>query len=114
MAEHTEVVPDVHFAAERPHFDDGLPEKVVRLLFEMLLHPRLDVIVLIPHSHLNPVRGIVALAGIQGERKQCGLQKQGVHSTQGVYSTLQAETGLLIPPFQSAFYHPGIRLIWDQ
>lgn len=31
----------------------------------MLLHPRLDVIVLVPHAHLDAVRGIVTFAVIQ-------------------------------------------------
>lgn len=31
----------------------------------MLLHPRLDVIVLVPHAHLDAVRGIVTFAVTQ-------------------------------------------------
>lgn len=58
----TQIVPDVHFAAERAHLDDGLAQEVVRLALEMLLHPRLDVVVLVPHAHLDAVGGVVALA----------------------------------------------------
>ena len=44
----TEVVPDVHFTAERPYFDDLLTEKVVRLSSELGPKPRLQVVVLVP------------------------------------------------------------------
>lgn len=58
----TQIVPHVHLSAQRANFDDGLTQKVVRLPLELLLHAGLDVIVLVPHSHLDAVRGVVAFA----------------------------------------------------
>src|SRR4029434_6446804 len=43
------VIPDVHLSTEGAHLDDGLTQEVVRLSLEALLHPRLDVIILVPH-----------------------------------------------------------------
>lgn len=57
----TQIVPDVHLAAQRPHLDDTLAQEVVRLPLETLLHSRLDVVVLIPYTHFDPVGGVVAL-----------------------------------------------------
>lgn len=58
----TEIVPDVHLSAERADLDDGLAQEIVRFTFEMLLHPRLDVVVLVPHAHLDAVGGVVTFA----------------------------------------------------
>ena len=57
-----EVVPHVHLARERAHLDDGLAEEVVALPRQLLPQLRLEVVVLVPHAHLDPVRGVVALA----------------------------------------------------
>ena len=59
---HTQIVPDVHLSAQRSDLDDGLTQEVVRLPLELLLHARLDVVVLVPHAHLDAVRRVVALA----------------------------------------------------
>lgn len=56
----TQVVPHVHLSTQSADLDDGLPEEVVGLPLELLLHARLDVIVLIPHSYLDAIRGVVA------------------------------------------------------
>lgn len=58
----TEIVPDVHLSAECADLDDGLAQEIVRFTFEMLLHPRLDVVVLVPHAHLDAVGGVVTFA----------------------------------------------------
>lgn len=58
----TQVVPDVHLSAQGADLDDGLAEEVVRLPLELLLHAGLDVVVLVPHSHLDAVGGVVTLA----------------------------------------------------
>ena len=57
-----QVVPDVHLARERPDLDDRLAEEVVRLAGELLTELRLQVVVLVPNSDLDPVRRVVALA----------------------------------------------------
>lgn len=59
----TQIVPHIHLAAQRADLDDGLTQEVVGLPLELLLHARLDVVVLVPHSHFDAVRGVVALAG---------------------------------------------------
>lgn len=58
----TQVVPHVHLATQRADLDDGLAQEVVRLPLKLLLHAGLDVVVLVPHSHLDAVRGVVAFA----------------------------------------------------
>lgn len=58
----TQIVPHVHLSAQRADLDDGLAQEVVGLALELLFHARLDVVVLVPHSHLDAVRGVVALA----------------------------------------------------
>lgn len=63
----TQVVPDVHFSAQRSNFNDALAEEIVRFPFETLLHSRLDVVILIPHTHFNSVGGIVAFTERGGE-----------------------------------------------
>lgn len=63
----TQVVPDVHLSTQRPDFDDTLAQEVIRLPLETLLHPRLDVVVLVPYAHFDPVGGIVALTGNKKE-----------------------------------------------
>lgn len=57
----TQVVPDIHLATQGPNFNDGLAKEIIGLSLEPLLYSGLDVIILIPHTHLNAVRGIVAL-----------------------------------------------------
>lgn len=59
----TQIVPHVHLSAQRADLDDGLAQEVVGLPLELLLHAGLDVVVLVPHSHLDAVRGVVAFAG---------------------------------------------------
>jgi len=55
----TQIVPDVHLSAQSADLDDGLAEEVVRLPFELLLYARLNVVVLVPHAHLDAVGGVV-------------------------------------------------------
>lgn len=43
------------------HFNDGLTQEIVRLPCKLLAEFRLQVVVFVPHSHLYPVRRIVAL-----------------------------------------------------
>lgn len=63
----TQVVPDVHLPTQRAHLDDGLPQEVVGLALQPLLDAGLDVIVLIPDSHFDAVRGVMALAASRTE-----------------------------------------------
>lgn len=65
---HTQVIPHIHLAAQHADLDDGLAQEVIRLALEMLLDPRLDVVVLIPHTHLDAVSGVVALAAMMRKR----------------------------------------------
>lgn len=58
----TQVVPDVHLPAQRPDLDDALTQEVVRLPLQPLLHPGLDVVVLVPDAQLDAVGRVVALA----------------------------------------------------
>ena len=57
-----QVVPHVHFAGQSAHLDDGLAEEVVRLPGQLLAQLGLEVIVLVPHAHLDAVGRVVALA----------------------------------------------------
>lgn len=59
----TEVVPDVHLPAQGPDLNDGLAQEVVGFPLEALLDTGLDVIVLVPHTDFDAVRGVMALAG---------------------------------------------------
>lgn len=67
----TEVVPHIHFSAQSANFNDCLPQEIIRLAFQPLLDTRLDVIIFIPHSHLDPVRGIMALTA---NKRKCNLK----------------------------------------
>lgn len=78
----TQIVPHVHLSAQRADLDDGLAQKVVRLPLELLLHARLDVVVLVPHSHLDAVRGVVALAGGTEAHKSATATKHTAKSIQ--------------------------------
>lgn len=51
----TQIVPDVHLSTQSSDLDDGLAKKVIGLPLEFLLHTRLNVVVLIPHTHLDAV-----------------------------------------------------------
>lgn len=51
----TQVVPDVHFSAQRSDFNDALAQEIIRFPLQSLLHPRLDVVILIPHTHFDSV-----------------------------------------------------------
>jgi hypothetical protein len=57
-----QVVPHVHLAGQRAHLDDGLAEEVVRLPGQLLAQFGLEVVVLIPHAHLDAVGRVVTLA----------------------------------------------------
>lgn len=57
----TEIIPDVHLSAQSADLDNSLTEEVVWLTLEFLFHTRLNVIILIPHSHLDAVWGVVTL-----------------------------------------------------
>ena len=46
------------------HLDDRLPQEVVGLPGQLLPEPRLEVVVLVPDSHFDPVRGVVTLAAV--------------------------------------------------
>lgn len=70
LASLTQVVPHIHLAAEGPHLDDCLPQKVVRLPLEPLLHAGFDVIVLIPDTYLDAVRGVVTFAVWGGGKEE--------------------------------------------
>lgn len=59
----TEVVPDIHLPAQGPDLDDGLAQEVIGFPLEALLDAGLDVIILVPHTDLDAVRGVMALAG---------------------------------------------------
>lgn len=59
----TQVVPNVHLPAQSPDFNDGLAQEVIALTFEPLLHARLDVVVLVPHTNLDAVGRVVAFTG---------------------------------------------------
>ena len=51
-----QVVPHVHLARQGPDLDDGLAEEVVGFSSEFLSKFRLQVVVLVPYSDLDPVR----------------------------------------------------------
>ena len=57
-----EVVPHVHLAGEGAHLDDRLPQEVVGLPGQLLPEARLQVVVLVPDSHFDPVRRVMTLA----------------------------------------------------
>ena len=57
------MIPDVHLAGQGPHLDDRLAEEVVTLASQLLPQPRLEVVVLVPYPDLDPVAGVVTLAG---------------------------------------------------
>lgn len=57
-----QIVPHVHFARQRAHLDDRLAEEVVRLARQLLAQLRLQVVVLVPHAHLDAIGRVVALA----------------------------------------------------
>ena len=59
----TKVVPDVHLPAQGPDLDDRLAQEVIRLPLEALLDAGLDVVIFVPDADLDPVRGVMALAG---------------------------------------------------
>lgn len=56
------VVPHVHLPAQRPHLDDRLTEEIVALPRQFLPQLRLQIVVLVPHSHFYPVGRVMALA----------------------------------------------------
>jgi hypothetical protein len=58
----TEIVPHVHFSAQRAHFNDSLTQEVVRLSRELLTQFALQIIVFIPHSHFDSIGGVMAFA----------------------------------------------------
>lgn len=51
----TQVIPDIHFSAQRSDFNDALSQEIVRFPLQTLLHSGLDVIIFIPHSHFDSV-----------------------------------------------------------
>lgn len=51
----TQVVPHVHLSAQSSDFDDALAQEIIRFPFETLFHPRLDIVILIPHTHFDSV-----------------------------------------------------------
>lgn len=69
LREPTQVVPDIHLSAQRSDLYDGLTQEVVRLPFEVLLHPGLDVVVLVPHSDLDAIGGVVTFAVKQSQQQ---------------------------------------------
>lgn len=65
----TQVVPDVHFSTQRSNFNYTLAQEIIRFPLETLLHPWLDIIILIPHTYFNSVWGIVALTREKWKKK---------------------------------------------
>ena len=59
------MVPHVHLPREGPHLDDGLTEEVVRLPCQLLSQSSLEVVVLVPDSHFDPVARVVTFAASQ-------------------------------------------------
>lgn len=57
----TQVVPDVHFSAQSSNLDDGLTEEIIRLSFELLLYSGLNIIILVPYAHFDPIGRVVTL-----------------------------------------------------
>lgn len=55
----TQIVPDIHLSAQSADLDNSLAQEVIGLSFELLLYSRLDIIIFIPHAHLDPVWGVV-------------------------------------------------------
>lgn len=51
----TQIVPDIHLSTQSADLDDSLTKEVVGLPLELLLHARLNVVILIPHTHLDAV-----------------------------------------------------------
>lgn len=66
----TQVVPDVHFSAQRSHFNDALAQEIIRFPLQTLLHLGLDVVVLVPDAHFDSVGEVVALAEIRRRRRR--------------------------------------------
>ena len=60
-----EVVPHVHLAREGSHLDDGLAQEVVGLPGQLLSQARLEVVVLVPDAHFDPVARVVTFAASQ-------------------------------------------------
>lgn len=55
----TQIVPDIHLSAQSADLNNSLAQEVIRLSLELLLYSRLDIIIFIPHTHLDPVRRVV-------------------------------------------------------
>lgn len=55
----TQIVPDIHLSTQSADLDNSLAQEVIGLSFELLLYSRLDVVIFIPHTHLDPVWGVV-------------------------------------------------------
>ncbi len=57
----TQVVPDVHFTAQSSNLNDSLTEEIIRLSFELLLYSGLNIIILVPNAHFDPIGRVVTL-----------------------------------------------------
>lgn len=55
----TQIVPDIHLSAQSADLDDSLTKEIIGLPLELLLHAGLDVVILIPNTHLDAVWGVV-------------------------------------------------------
>ena len=55
------MIPDVHLARQGSDLDDCLTQEVVTLPGQLLPQPRLQVVVLVPDPHLDPVTRVVTL-----------------------------------------------------
>ena len=53
------MIPDVHLTRQGSDLDDGLTQEVVTLPGQLLPQPRLQVVVLVPDPHLDPVTRVV-------------------------------------------------------
>ena len=55
-----QVVPDVHLAGQSPHLNDRLAQEVIRFSRQLLAQFGLEVVVLVPDTHFDPIRRVVA------------------------------------------------------
>lgn len=74
----TQIVPDIHFSAQSADLDDSLTEEVIGLPLELLLHPGLDVVILIPNTHLDAVWGVVTFTKEAEPKNEPRLPNIGV------------------------------------
>lgn len=74
----TQIVPDIHLSAQSADLDDGLTKEIIGLPLELLLHAGLDVIILIPNTHLDAVWGVVTFTKETEPKNKPRLPNTGV------------------------------------